>query len=126
MNQEADYISQCITFRFLYITFQFLKRVLIEAPGVIISNFFELHFTETLHFITLHPSSFRESDRVLTEAAGAGLEDRRPPSEAGRGQKGTLECLTDHPDDINIPRIIALLAPHTSYQPVLVRQDNNQ
>ena len=37
-----------------------------------------------------------------------------------------MECLTDHPDDINIPRIIALLAPHTSYQPVLVRQDNNQ
>ena len=96
------------------------NRVLIETPGVIISNFFELHFTETLHFITLHPSSFRESDRVLTEAAGAGLEDRRPPSGAEQEQKGTLECLTDHPDDINIPHIIALLAPHTSCGRVLI------
>ena len=121
MNGEADYISQCITFSFLYITFQFLQRVLIEAAGVIISNFFELHFTETLHFITLHPSSFGESDRVLTGSAGAGLEDRRPPSEAGAGQKGTLECLTDHGDDINIPHIIALLAPHTSSTSVLMR-----
>ena len=87
---------------------------------------FHIFITVTLHFIpyislhyiplpyiTFQLSSFRESDRFLTEAAGAGLEDRRPTSEAGLEQKETLECLTDHPDDINIPHIIALLAPHT-------------
>ena len=87
---------------------------------------FHIFLTVTLHFIpyislhyiplpyiTFQLSSFRESDRFLTEAAGAGLEDRRPTSEAGLEQKETLECLTDHPDDINIPHIIALLAPHT-------------